>query len=263
MAVSILLMAGCFDYEQNMILKSDGSGTVKVSYIVEKAYLDQIKKMSEAMAKQSGGSVKPTDPAETMFSKSEIEKTLKTHDSGIKMLSHEMSETDYSRKWDMEFSFADVNKLDVLADALTGDSEDYNLSDDTGSIYVRQPDGTWLYSQPFMEDDDSGGDGEEYGYEESEEDYQEDYPEEYSDEYDEDDISDLNMEGAGEAMEKWSEDMKDLVESMASHKIRVAIEFPGDVVESNATSVEGKTAVWEYTLEQMPNAPKELIAVIK
>ena len=258
-SLALLLMAGCFDYEQTMVIKKDGSGTAKVRYTVEKAYLEQIKQMSEAMAEQSGGKQPATDPAETMFSKSEIEKALQERDSGIKMLTYEKSETENARIWAMEFSFADVNKLDILADALSADNEEFAPSNEAGAIYARQPNGTWLYSQPFMEDDDDGQEGEESDYEESD-----DYTDEDTDdEYDESEIGDIDMKGAGEAMENWAEEMKDLAASMASHKIRIAIDFPGEIIESNATSTEGKTAVWEFTLEQMPNAPEELKAVIK
>ncbi|MEE9554356.1 MAG: hypothetical protein V3W18_08680 [candidate division Zixibacteria bacterium] len=263
LAISLLLITGCFDYEQTMVLNKDGSGTVTMRYTVDKAYLDQIKQMSKAIAEQSGDNSLLVDPAETMFSKSEIEETLKAHDAGIKMLSYEISETDNARIWDMKFSFADVNKLDILADALSADSEEYKPSEGEEVIYSRQSDGTWLFSQPFMENDPEGEEVDEYGYEDSEDYSSEDYEEEYSEDYDGDDIGNLDIEGAAEAMENWSEEMKDLMQSMANKKIRVTIDFPGNIVESNATSTEGNSATWEYSLEQMQQAPEELRAVIK
>lgn len=263
MAVSLLLIAGCFDYEQIMVLNKDGSGTVNVHYAVEKVYLEQIKQMSKAIAEQSGESNQPIDPAETMFSKSEIEETLKARNAGIKMLAYETSETDDSRVWDMEFSFDDANKLDALFDALSPDDEEYAPPADVGAIYTRQPDGTWLFSQPFIDKDIEGEEMDEYGYEDSEDYYNEDYEEEYADEYNEDDINDLDLKGAAEAIENWSEEMQNLVQSMANHKIRVTVEFPGEIVESNATSTKGNSAMWEYSIEQMQDAPEKLRAVIK
>lgn len=263
LAFCLLLMAGCFDYEQTMVLNKDGSGTVKVHYAVGKVYLEQIKQMSEAMAEQSGGSTQPKDPAGTMFSKSEIEETLKARNAGIKMLAYETSETDESRVWDMEFSFDDVNKLDALFDALSPDDEEYSPPADTEAIYTRQPNGTWLFSQPFIDKDIEGEEVDEYGYEDSEDYYDENYEEEYADEYNDDDISDLDMKEAAEAIENWSEEMKKLVESMANRKIRITVDFPGDILESNATSTAGNSATWEYSIEETQDAPEKLRAVIK
>ena len=249
----LILFAGCFDYDQTMVINKDGSGAVSVRYAVEKAYLEQIRQMNQAMAEQSGKTGTIVDPAETMFSKSEIEKTLKESESGIRMLSYERSETNDSRIWEMEFSFADINKLSILADALSSDSEQYGQPSDDRPIYELQTDGTWLYSQPFMEGDEAAEEGSE--------------DEEYEDRADEDleegEMGELGVEEESAAMEEWSQDMKDLAQSMAEHRIRVSVEFPGEVVESNATSVEGKKAVWEYTLEKMPEAPENLRAIIR
>jgi len=54
-------------------------------------------------------------------------------------------------------------------------------------------------------------------------------------------------------------------ESMKGRKIRFEVHFPGAIVESNATSVNGKVAVWEYDLDILGDGlmPDNFTATVK
>ena len=54
-----------------------------------------------------------------------------------------------------------------------------------------------------------------------------------------------------------------MTKAFKNHKMRMTVKFPGKVVESNATSTNGNTAVWEYKFTDMAKAPKQLQATIK
>jgi hypothetical protein len=54
-----------------------------------------------------------------------------------------------------------------------------------------------------------------------------------------------------------------MTKAFANHKMRMTVKFPGTVVQSNATSTNGNTAVWEYKFTDMAKAPKQLQATIK
>lgn len=253
--------AGCVDYEENLVINKDRSGTVQMRYSVEKVYLKQMQAIADMMAESTKENTKK-DISETMFSRAEIEDALKSRNSGINLLSYETSEDDKTRTWQMMFSFGDVDSLAYLFDILSSDMGEYAPAEDTVSVYARLADGTWLFSRPLVEEDLQ----EDYsGYDDADTD---DYlDEEYSEDdesieeiSDEDPVTDTETDDEFEA--DFGADMGDLVFSMGEHTIKINVTFPGRIVETNATSTEGSTATWEYGLDRIQEAPSEMKAII-
>jgi len=236
--VLLMFMAGCLDYDENMTLNKDGSGTVRLQFAVDHDYLKQLLEVSSLMTEQSEKGGESSDMDDLLFSRSKIEENLKLSDAGIKLISYKTSETAKSHVWDMDFSFADVNKIDALADALSAGAEAYNPSTDTDPVYAARDDGSWLFSQSFMETEDE-------------------------DEADESESDEPEIDDTGTTAERWSLEMKTMMAGTSNHTIRIAIEFPGKIIETNATSFKGSSATWEYNMGKLQDAPEELRAVIK
>jgi len=243
---ALLIFAGCMDYDETLNLKKDGSGTVNVRYAIDKAYLDQIKMISELMSQDTGKDSAEVSIEDLMFSKSDIENDPALIDAGIKLESYDVSEDEISRIWQMGFSFTDINKIDALADALSSGEEEFAPPIEPGEIFFDRGDGTWEYSQPFMEPDEE--------YEDEGAEYPEMLDEEMGDEsYD----ADTDMEGMGSDM------TREMEKRVENRRVKITINFPGEIVETNATSTAGNTAVWEYKITELNQAPERLTAIIK
>jgi len=51
--------------------------------------------------------------------------------------------------------------------------------------------------------------------------------------------------------ERFEKDKARMEADAAKRRIHFSVTFPGKIIESNATRVEGKTAIWEYKLSEM------------
>ncbi len=263
----VVLLAGCFDYEENLVLNADGSGSIQMKFSVEKTYLEQMKQMYEQMAQNMPDMEIPDDPKDVMFNKGKIEEALGAEDSGVKMVTYELTETDNSQVWLMKFTFEDTDDLDVLDKALSPDEDDEEEEDydqgeshDNKQLMTKQDDGTWLFFRSFNDDDSdeerSDDDAEYFHGEYLAE--QEEPEDDYYDEESESEMAEQLQEGLGQVVEG----LDQMAEEMGKHKLRFTITFPGKVIESNASSVDGNTATWEYTLEQFETLKPEQNAKI-
>jgi phage terminase small subunit len=54
------------------------------------------------------------------------------------------------------------------------------------------------------------------------------------------------QEKMDEAMENLGEGLQSMFARMDKAHVKITATFPGKIIESNATSVEGNTATWEY-----------------
>ena len=72
----------------------------------------------------------------------------------------------------------------------------------------------------------------------------------------------VNMD---EMMEGFAAGMEAMTEGMKNAHLKIAVTFPGEIVESNATKIEGKTAIWEYTGPElmMGGTAEEMTATVR
>ncbi|UCD64157.1 MAG: hypothetical protein JSW34_01605 [Candidatus Zixiibacteriota bacterium] len=266
--LTLSVMCGCFDYEENLVLNKDGSGSIQMHYAVDKSYLDQMKNMYEQMAASMPELDVPDDPSETMFNESRIRETLAMERSGVTLDHYEISETETSKVWDMKFSFGDINDLAVLDKALSPEeeyeSEESREQEEDEPFLVKQPDGTLLYLRPVADDsDEDQGYGDDHYSADEYADYDESYTTEYEGEYDDNSYAGQLGKEIEQGVDQWVGEMEAMTEGMADRTIRFVITFPGEILESNAAEVDGKTAVWEYKLGELQGRVEPQRAVIR
>ncbi len=260
--VMLLLASGCIDYDEVMVINADGSGTVSMHYAMNKAYFEQLDAMMQDLSPEEGevGTGSPSD----MFSKQDIEEALAGNDQGIELKSFKYTETDSLYVWDMEFSFQDVNKLDSLSAALSSSEGEFLPSEEGKQTFDKQEDGTWLFTRSLSSDE-----GQDVGeFQNPEEDG--DNPSEFDDQESQEESEggqesnefEDGMQEFADAMQGLGDEMQWMAEAMKNHKIRFTVVFPRKVIESNATTIDGDTATWEYTLEKMAEAPPQLRALV-
>jgi hypothetical protein len=267
LCTALLCFAGCLDYEEVLVLNADGSATIQMKYAVDKVYLNQTKAMYEQMAQYMPEMEVPEDPADLMFDKAHIDATLAEENSGVELLAYDVSSTDQAQVWFMSFAIADINNIVALDKALSPQQDQFEQDEqfqeadpvDEHPLLTKQDDGTLLFYRSFDDDLPSQdfGDG---AAEESENwgDYQ---GEEYDDS--DDPLGNVLTEQLEEELGQFVEGLDDIANGMRDHTLRFSVTFPGEIIESNATSVDGNTAVWEYTLEELDQLRSPQTAIIK
>jgi hypothetical protein len=264
LAGCVLVFAGCIDYQETITLNDDGSGTIAIRYAMDKEFLAQTEQFADSTSE---------DESE-IPSEEEIRESIKSTKTSVELISYKESEDEKWKIWEMEFSFDRLSDFDRLGMELS--EEGYTEgSSEPQRKYEKQPDGTWLFSYK-MGSAGFGSDGSEDDMmmpsdsayaeamrqmQESMEEYEGD--DEYTEsdyEYDEEsEMPDTAMD-FDDAMEQFAAGMQQMMAGASEAKIKMTVNFPGKVTESNATKVEGNTAVWEAGLM---DAPESMTATIK
>lgn len=283
----VFAITGCIDYTEELTLNADGSGSVKMHVVMDKAFLRDM----EQLAGETGEGTEEED--EEICSEEEMRAALAAMNSGIELVEYTKNETEEIMEYRFEFRFADYADF---ADLQYACGEGDESASETGFefTYEKQPDGSWLFRRftdgteevdygsggpddQMMADDEPEPD-EAYANEEEMVDPDEvdmekleeamkamgeamqdmASPETEGEDYDESAEMDFSsmMEGMAASMRRMQEDMK-------NHKLTYIVHLPGPVAESNATGVSENTATWEYTLDQADKKPSVLEASVK
>ena len=269
----LALSIGCIDYDEFLKLNKDGSGHIRMRMAIEKATYEMLQGMAESFG-EGEAPMGATD-------KQRIEKVLKERKSNAKLEKYVEKDEGDDRVWEMEFSFQNTNDLVDIGYAL---DESQTSDDEVPFSFEKQADGTWLYRRT-LDTDESGGDmsggptigmGDASGVGDAP--GTGGMPQILGEEIDPDNFN--AEEFAAQLQEQMGEMMKsmeDLQKTMEEQEarmeaeskdryVRFTVEFPGDVIESNATRVDGKKAIWEYPLDEiqsMGDEAPELRAVSK
>lgn len=284
---AVFALTGCIDYTEELTLNADGSGSVKMHIVMDKAFLRDMEQLSG----EYGDSTEEDN--EEICSEEEMRAALAAMNSGIELVEYTKDESEESLEYRFEFKFSDYADF---ADLQYACGEPDQSTSETGFefTYEQQPNGSWLFRRftDGAEEVDYGSSGpddqmmadakplpnDEYsGDEEVVDPDQVDMdklgeamkelgeamqgmatPETEGEDYDESAGMDFNsmMEGMAASMRRAQEDMK-------NHKLTYIVHLPGAVSESNATDVSGNTAKWEYTLDQADKKPSVLEASVK
>jgi len=266
LVVALIMVGGCIDYQETLKFNEDGSGTLKIRYALDKQYLNEMEQMGGEMGTEQ--SEEPEDADEDMWTREEIEEALKMEDTGVELIGYEVSEDEEWEIWVIEFSFDKLADFEMLSRTLSAEGDEDSDEADINRSYARQDDGTWLYKHDFGGgvDGEDGSSQFDMSYMGSGDSSSEDMPtaeelaeamkqmQEAMQEYSDEDAEggDANPEAGAqkEQMEEATQNMFSGLESMfagmENARVKVTAEFPGKIIESNATSVDGNTATWEY-----------------
>ena len=273
--IALAALAGCINYEEHVQIQKDGSGTLTMHMAMDRHMIDQMQTMAEQFGESDSD---PLEDVRSDLNRDKIESQFKETGSRLKLTKYDEQVTDDAYVWDLAISFP---HYDDLKDFDMGDGESgHHDSDGPGQFtYEKQPDGTWLYRRgmdegakadipgsggamdqgdsesaeagesPGMDEEDAdGGDWESVADEDSES------ADEESAEMgaggDSEDVGE-GMEEFGKAMEQMGQMMQAMTEAAQKSSLTFTVTFPGKIVESNATRVEGNTATWEYKLDDL------------
>jgi hypothetical protein len=271
----LVSLAGCVTYEEHVQIRKDGSGILSMHMAMDRQVIERM----QAMAQQFGQD--DSDPLEDIRSdmdKEKIEKNLAESGSKLELTEYDQQVTDDAYVWDLTIAFPHYSDL---KDLHMGDEDAAESDSDAPGqfTYEKQVDGTWLYrrgmdeeegdlmgSEGAMEDGDSEAESDEDAawMEEKEDDAagdSESMAEEEAESAEageaETDTTADGMEEFGKAMEQMGQMMQAMTEAAAKSSLTFRVTFPGKILESNATRVEGSTAIWEYKLSDLEGAGEE------
>jgi hypothetical protein len=282
-ATTLLLTAGCLDYEETLILNADGSGQVRIHFLMDKSTLNEM----QAYTRQMGDTTE-TDDAGWSCSEAEIRATLGSLGSNLELLHFASKDTEDTLEYELEFSFKSQADFRDLQQACP-DEEMEDAEDNWEYTFAKQADGSWSFMRAFQAEgpgalgEEETSDPSAYG------DMGEYMPEgaaadSVGEQMDLEALAEA-MQTLGDAMKGYeptaetpdqtvevdfsqmmtglSESMQKMAEDAANHHVRFEIHFPGRVVQSNATEVQGRVAVWQFTLDKVQQAPDYLEARIE
>ncbi|TFH65925.1 MAG: hypothetical protein E4G91_00625 [Candidatus Zixiibacteriota bacterium] len=259
-----LFIAGCIDYEETLELNADGTGTMAMHLAV---YIKEIEAIDEMMGSYSEDSTQDTATI-TLFTREDLEKNLKERKSTVKLLDFKEQRSESTLVYDFKYAFTNLQEMLEISEQM-GKNE---MMGESGSEPGGEPEsapeitfrkdksGQWQYARGFQAaemggmmpaaEDTTKPESPSLDSAESTDSLVEPLTE----------VVDTMMAAMGSMMTGMTEMM---TKAFADHKMRMTVKFPGTVVQSNATSTNGNTAVWEYKFADFAKAPKQLQATIK
>ena len=248
-AALILLATGCMDYDETIEIKKNGSGRIEMRMAMDTNAFEEMKAMAAAFGTEDQN---PGD-----ISEEEVRKQLKESGSKAKLEKYKEYKKDGDTIWEMTFTFEDPSDLSGVGMGMEGGMGDAPFT------WKKQSDGSWLFARLLSPASPGGmpGTGPSSDEETEEFDMEEFDPEMMAEQMKKLQEAMEGMEEGGdmgafmESMEKFGEDMEEkeaeLEKASENRRFRFEVRFPGKIVDSNATEVKGKTAIWIYKLEDM------------
>ncbi len=253
------VISGCVEYKEHVSLNKDGSGTVDIHFAVSDEYLKQMDALMQMTAKMAGDKVEKPETPKMIASKEEIEAFLKEADAGVKLLEYNRPDSGAEGTVDAKFSFTSIAGLDIAASSLFPDEDPIGEEEkaNPSASFVKQDDGTWLFTRKMETDAEmisEGAYGEDGAYGET--DIDEEIPPDFNDGADDDEsdegATEVTAEDfAGTDMEALAKGVEKAATDTEHPAIVLSVTFPGKVLKSNATSVDGSTVTWSFTLQQI------------
>jgi hypothetical protein len=216
-AIMTFLFSGCMQMHMDSTIEKDGSGSMSMTMSLSKVLtesLDDLKTMD--MGEDMGGMDMMME-----MDKDELQKQVKEY--GVKVKTFEKSLVDGRQTVNVSMEFKDLEGLSYAMHALTQD-------DGGGLGFTDNGDGTFTlepheYAWPAVE-------------------------EEAEEEEEAQGMPEMDPEAMGKQMEV----MGKLMSSISELDISMKITVPGDIVESNAPTVEGRTSIWTINGSNMMTA---------
>ncbi len=225
-ALSLIFLSGCLEVQTKVNINPDGSGTIEETVMMSGEMIDMMKQFAAMSGEEE-------DEPFSLYDKQELMDEALEYGEGVTLLNSETVSRDRMEGYKAVFKFEDINKIKLDANPTDkmpsgqmaeDDEEDFGEEDEPIRFSFNEGNPSVLkimMPEPDMNDEDG------------EEDYEDD---EWQDEEEWDDESEEN-----EAM---TEQAKEMMKDM---RVKMSLNFNGEIVETNATNVEGS----EITLLEM------------
>ena len=225
---AIIFLTGCIDVEYKMNLKPDGSGTIVETVYMNTAMVQMIK----GFMAMGGDSTKQEEFS--LLDEAELRNEALDLGEGVKYISGEELKDNGREGYRAIYEFEDVNKIKMDQDvsdkapSMGGENEE-TPEDDITFKFTKGSPATLIIYMPDEDDEIQVDEDAEIEAEEAE------------------------FENEGD--EEWTEEMKNM---MSGFRISIQIEVDGDIVETNATHVDGSTiTLMEMSFDELLEDPEQ------
>ncbi|NOX66322.1 MAG: hypothetical protein GXO85_11185 [Chlorobi bacterium] len=203
----VITLTGCIDVQYKMHLRTDGSGTIEEIVYMNSAMV-QVLKGFMAMGNDS------TQQKEfSLFDEDELRKEAKDLGTGVRYVSGEELKDNGREGYRAVFEFDDVNKIKMnedVSDKTPSLGVEETPEDNITFKFIKGSPATLMIYMP--NDNEEGNEVEEE--------------------------VEVEADSVGNQDEEWTDEMKNM---MKDFRISIQIELDGDIVETNATNVDGST----------------------
>jgi hypothetical protein len=209
----MLLFAGCLQVETTLKVNKDGSGTINEKVLFSKTFVNMMKDFAQAF--QDSASTEGF----SMFSEEEIIADAQNYGKNVDYVNHELINTDNWEGYLATYSFDDVTKIRISPDPDSkvdlGDEVADNVDEEEYYLFkfIKGDTPQLIIDRPDIELNTE------------------------SDENNDSEVSEQNDE----------EGEEEFVQMMEGMKIDIAVEVEGEIINTNATYVQGS----RVTLFQM------------
>jgi|GEM_PF-1188664 len=225
--VSALVLAGCVQLNSDTVIKDDGSGTANLTMSLSPGMAEAIKEMDD-LGMNDGQDMEM--PEFEDISREDLEKACKGH--GVKVTKFDKDTADGNMSLDVALEFQDLKGLSYVMGSLMGE----DVGDGMG-IY-ETADGNFVLKQTVY-------DFAAEAVAENEEMVEAEIEDEAAV-----DSGALSMTDEEKAQKQMAL-MGKMMGAMAELDIKFTITVPGEVIESNAPVVDGKTSIWAVNAGNM------------
>lgn len=225
LSISLLgiILSGCIDVHYKMTLKSDGSGTIEETVYMNASMVQMIKGFM-AMGNQDG------DQEEfSLLDEVELRNEAIEMGEGVEYVSGEKLEDNGREGYRALYAFTDINNIKMDQDVSDkapsmGEEGEEITEDDITFTFTKGNPATLIINMPEDKEEESPTEQEE--------------TEEFE--------TDEN--------EEWAEQAKEM---MKDFKVLIQLEIDGEIIETNATYVDGSTVTLvEMSLDQLADDPE-------
>jgi len=217
LAILVAALAGCVQVKMATDIAKDGSGTYTMTYSVSQ----EVEQTLNEMRALGGDMAEQMDEAPDFADFDRDEFTGKIAKHGVKLVAYSNDVRDGRRIVELKLSYPDLVSLsDALGGSFGGGGGGMKITKNGAGDYV-------LASYQVQQTEEAET---------------------------EDEAAPEDMNAAMQNAAKSMELMGRLMAHISEMSMAIAITLPGDVLESNAHRVEGRTCIWEINANNMMQA---------
>lgn len=224
--LTALSLTGCIQAHSDTVIEKDGSGTATLTMSMSPAMTEVIQDMEDlGMAEGQDMDVPKFDD----INKDDLDEAAKGH--GVKITKFEKGLVDGRQKLDIAMDFEDLKSLSYVMGNLMGGNPGEGMG-----IY-ETADGNFVLKQATYDFPDEAAEDAEGSDPATEGEVQTEKP------------TLTDEEKAAKQMEIYGK----LMGAVAELDVKLTITVPGEIIESNAPTVEGNTSIWAINSSNMMN----------
>jgi hypothetical protein len=222
-ALGLITVGGCVKMHSETVIENDGSGSATMHFSMPKDVAQAMQEIGD----MPGAQMDDAPPSPSQVTEAKVKEIASKYD--VKVKTFKKIDSDEREGFEMELEFDRVDDVSYVLAGIMGGGDDGMGIYSTGDGNYRLA--SVKLDLPEASDEEAAAEA----TAESE-----------------------STEMNDEEMQKSMELMQTMMGHMAELDVLMKITVPGDVIESNAPQVEGRTSIWKIDSTNMMNAQNDM-----